>query len=130
MSRTPTHRTGADSTRGAWLDQTRQGQLDLPNRPRRLRRSAAVRSLVRETRLSPEMFIYPLFVCSGSGKRREVASMPGVHQLSVDEAVREAVAAKGDGVSGLLLFGLPDDKDAIGSGAYDPEAPVQTAIAA
>src|SRR5262245_46772881 len=130
MSRTPTHRTGADSTRGAWLDQTRQGQLDLPNRPRRLRRSAAVRSLVRETRLSPDMFIYPLFVCSGEGQRREVPSMPGVFQLSVDEAVREAAAAKADGVPGVLLFGLPDDKDAVGSAAADPDAPVQAAVRA
>ena len=105
-------------------------QLDLRRRPRRLRRSAAIRSLVRETRLSADMFIYPLFVCSGEGQRREVGSMPGVFQLSVDEAVREAAAAKADGVPGVLLFGLPDEKDAIGSAAYDPEAPVQSAVRA
>jgi porphobilinogen synthase len=105
-------------------------QLDLRHRPRRLRRSAAIRSLVRETRLSADMFIYPMFVCSGEGQRREVGSMPGVFQLSVDEAVREAAAAKADGVPGVLLFGLPDEKDAIGSGAYDPEAPVQSAVRA
>src|SRR4029079_10096429 len=104
--------------------------LDLRRRPRRLRRSPAMRALVRETRLAPDMFICALFVYTGSGKRREVPSMPGVHQLSVDEAVREAVAARADGVPGVLLFGLPDEKDAIGSGAYDPEAPVQSAIAA
>ena len=105
-------------------------QLDLRRRPRRLRRSAAIRSLVRETRLSADMFLYPLFVCSGEGQRREVASMPGVFQMSVDEVVREAAAARADGVPGVLLFGLPDEKDAIGSAAYDPEAPVQSAIRA
>ena len=89
-----------------------------------------MRALVRETRLSPEMFIYPLFVVSGEGQRREVGSMPGVFQLSVDEAVREAAAAHAEGVPGVLLFGLPDAKDAIGSGAYDPEAPVQSATRA
>jgi porphobilinogen synthase len=108
----------------------RHTNLGLRHRPRRLRRSAAIRSLVRETRLSPDMFIYPMFVCSGEGQRREVGSMPGVHQLSVDEAVREAAAAKADGVSGVLLFGLPDDKDVVGSSAYDAEAPVQSAVRA
>jgi porphobilinogen synthase len=87
-----------------------------------------MRALVRETRLSPENFLYPLFVCGGEGQRREVGSMPGVCQLSVDEAVKEAAAAKADGVPGVLLFGLPDSKDAIGSGAADPDAPVQAAI--
>jgi porphobilinogen synthase len=86
--------------------------------------------MVRETRLSADMFLYPLFVCPGSGQRREVASMPGVFQLSVDEVVKEAAAAKSDGVPGVLLFGLPDGKDEIGSAAYDPDAPVQTATRA
>ncbi len=104
---------------------------ELPRRrPRRLRQSESIRSLVRETRLSPEMFIYPLFVCTGEGRRREVGSMPGVYQLSVDEVVREATAAKAEGVSGVLLFGLPDTKDAVGSGAFDPEGPVQAATRA
>ncbi|MDQ3212436.1 MAG: porphobilinogen synthase [Acidobacteriota bacterium] len=85
---------------------------------------------MRETRLSPEMFIYPLFVCTGEGRRREVGSMPGVYQLSVDEVVREATAAKAEGLSGVLLFGLPDTKDAVGSGAFDPEGPVQAATRA
>ena len=101
-----------------------QFQLDLRRRPRRLRRSAAMRALVRETRLSPENFLYPLFVVPGEGQRREVMSMPGVYQLSVDEAVREAAAAKAEGVSGVLLFGLPDEKDDVGSAAFDSEAPV------
>ena len=76
------------------------------------------------------MFIYPLFVCPGEGQRREVGSMPGVYQLSVDEVVREAAAAKSEGIPGVLLFGLPEEKDAVGSGAYDPEAPVQAAVRA
>ena len=74
--------------------------LSLTRRPRRLRRTEAIRSLVRETRLTPDCFIYPLFVCEGEGVRREVGSMPGVFQLSVDEAVKEAAAAKADGVPG------------------------------
>jgi porphobilinogen synthase len=108
----------------------RQTRLDLVRRPRRLRRTSALRALVRETRLSPDDFVYPLFVCPGEGQRREVPSMPGVFQFSVDELLREAAAARADGIRGVLLFGLPAEKDAIGSSAYDPEGPVQTAIRA
>src|SRR5215813_9418293 len=104
--------------------------LKLTRRLRRLRTSEALRAMVRETRLSPEMFMLPLFVCEGSGVRREVSSMPGVFNLSVDEAVKETLAAKADGVRSVLLFGLPDYKDDIGSTAYDAEAPVQTACRA
>ncbi len=104
--------------------------LKLTRRLRRLRTSEAMRALVRETRLSPDMFVLPLFVCEGEGIRREVPSMPGVFNLSVDEAVKETEAAARDGVRGVLLFGLPDSKDDIGSAAYDPEAPVQSAIRA
>ena len=104
--------------------------LKLTRRFRRLRQSEAIRAMVRETRLAPEMFVLPLFVCEGEGVRRAVPSMPGVCQLSVDEAVKEAAAAKGDGVASVLLFGLPDCKDDIGSAAYDPEAPVQSAVRA
>ncbi len=86
--------------------------------------------MVRETRLSPDMFLYPLFVCTGKGRRHEVAPMPGVFQLSVDEVVKEAAAAKADGVLGVLLFGLPDGKDDTGSAAWDAGAPVQSAIRA
>jgi len=89
-----------------------------------------MRALVRETRLTPDLFVLPLFVCEGKGIRREIASMPGVFNLSVDEAVKEVEAAKGDGVKSVLLFGLPERKDDIGSVAYDPEAPVQSAIRA
>jgi len=110
--------------------QTSTARLALTRRPRRLRRSEAIRSLVRETRLTPDCFILPLFICEGRGVRREVSSMPGVCQLSVDEAVKEAAAAKADGVLGVLLFGLPDGKDATGSRASDPDAPVQNAVRA
>jgi porphobilinogen synthase len=112
------------------VETSRRAQLDLRHRPRRLRRSAAVRALVRETRLSPENFVYPMFVRSGEGLRREISSMPGVFHLSVDQAVAEAAAAKAEGIPGILLFGLPDEKDSIGSGAYDAEAPVQMAVRA
>ena len=105
-------------------------RLALPHRPRRLRRTDAIRGLVRETRLSPDCFILPLFVCEGHGVRREVRSMPGVHQLSVDEAVKEAKAARADGVPGVILFGLPSKKDVIGSLAADSDAPVQSAVRA
>ena len=107
-----------------------QTSLKLTRRLRRLRRSPSLRALVRETRLSPEMFVLPLFVCEGEGVRREVPSMPGVCNLSVDEAVKEAAAAQADGIHSVLLFGIPDEKDNIGSHAYDPEAPVQSAIRA
>ena len=104
--------------------------LKLTRRLRRLRTSETMRALVRETRLSPDMFMLPLFVCEGEGVRREVPSMPGVFNLSVDEAVKETAAAHADGVKSVLLFGLPDHKDDVGSAAYDPEAPVQSAIRA
>jgi porphobilinogen synthase len=104
--------------------------LKLTRRLRRLRQSEPLRAMVRETRLSPDMFVLPLFVCEGEGIRREVPSMPDVFNLSVDEAVKEAAAAKDDGVKSVILFGLPDRKDDIGTAAYDPEAPVQSAIRA
>jgi porphobilinogen synthase len=104
--------------------------LNLVKRSRRMRRSPGIRALVRETRLSVEQFLYPLFVCEGQNVRREVPSMPGVFQLSVDEAVRETEAARGEGVPGVLLFGIPAHKDDIGSAAYDNDAPVQSAVRA
>jgi porphobilinogen synthase len=104
--------------------------LNLTRRLRRLRTSETLRAMVRETRLAPDMFMLPLFVCEGAGVRREVSSMPGVFNLSVDEAVKEVEAARADGVRSVLLFGLPDVKDAVGSAAYDPQAPVQSAVRA
>jgi porphobilinogen synthase len=105
-------------------------RLPLTRRGRRIRRSPALRALVRETRLAPDQFVYPLFVCEGEGVRRDVPSMPGIAQLSVDEAVREAAAARAEGVNAVLLFGLPAYKDETGSAACDSEAPVQTAVRA
>src|SRR5436190_19434608 len=104
--------------------------LKLTRRLRRLRHSESLRAMVRETRLSPDMFMLPLFGCEGEGVRREVPSMPGVFNFSVDEAVKETMAARADGVKSVILFGIPDRKDDIGSQAYDPEAPVQAAIRA
>lgn len=104
--------------------------LMMTRRLRRLRRTPALRALVRETRLSPDMFMLPLFVCEGEGVRREVPSMPGVFNLSVDEAVKEVEAAKADGINSVILFGIPDHKDSVGSLAYDADAPVQSAIRA
>ncbi|HEV2985191.1 MAG TPA: porphobilinogen synthase [Vicinamibacterales bacterium] len=104
--------------------------LKLTRRMRRLRQSESMRALVRETRLSPDMFVLPLFVCEGEGIRRDVPSMPGVSNLSVDEAVRETAAARADGIKSVILFGIPERKDDIGSQAYDAEAPVQSAIRA
>jgi porphobilinogen synthase len=104
--------------------------LTLTRRLRRLRHSETLRAMVRETRLSPDMFMLPLFVCAGEGVRREVPSMPGVFNLSVDEAVKEVEGAKRDGVNSVILFGIPDHKDSVGSGAYDADAPVQSAVRA
>ncbi|HVG38375.1 MAG TPA: porphobilinogen synthase [Pyrinomonadaceae bacterium] len=103
---------------------------DLIHRPRRLRRGANLRTLVRETRLAPEAFILPFFVCPGERVRREVSSMPGVFNLSVDEVVREAAQAYELGIRGVLLFGLPESKDETGTGAYDRQGVVQRAVRA
>jgi porphobilinogen synthase len=99
-------------------------------RPRRLRRTAALRAMVRETRLSPEQLILPLFVRSGIGVRQAVGSMPGCFQTSVDEMLKDARAAADAGVGGVLLFGIPDHKDAEGSSAWDDQGPVQEAVRA
>jgi porphobilinogen synthase len=99
-------------------------------RPRRLRRSEAIRALVRETELAPNDLIYPLFVCPGKKVRQEIGSMPGQYNLSVDEAVAEAQEALSLGVPGVILFGIPPSKDARASGAYDPQGIVQEAAAA
>src|SRR3979411_1466049 len=87
-------------------------------RLRRLRRTGALRSMVRETRLTPENFVYPLFVCPGEGVRKEVRSMPGVFNLSVDETVKEAREAHSLGVLAIILFGLPETKDEAATGAW------------
>lgn len=100
------------------------------HRPRRLRRTDAIRSLVRETRLAPENFVLPLFVCPGNGVRREISSMPGVFNLSIDETTKEVAAAYDLGVRSVILFGLPETKDTQASGAYAEDGIVQRAIRA
>ena len=97
-------------------------------RPRRLRRSAALRALVQETRLSPAEFVYPLFVKHGRGVRTEIPSMPGQFHLSPDRLVEEVGAARDEGVRAVLLFGLPERKDEQGSEAWDDGGAVQTAV--
>jgi len=99
-------------------------------RLRRMRRTESLRALVRETRLEPGALILPLFLCPGERVRREVSSMPGVFNLSVDEAVKEAETAAGLGIGGLLLFGLPESKDEEGTGAWDDDGIVQRGLRA
>src|SRR5207249_1474051 len=94
---------------------------------RRLRRSEALRALVRETRLSPSDFVYPLFVTHGQGVREEIASMPGQYHLSLDQLPREAEELRSLGIPAVLLFGLPAEKDEVGSEAYDADGIVQRA---
>jgi porphobilinogen synthase len=103
---------------------------EMIHRPRRLRRNDALRSLVRETRLAPENFVLPLFVCPGTGVRREISSMPGVCNLSIDEVTKEVSAAYDLGVRSVILFGLPESKDEFASGAYAEDGIVQRAIRA
>ena len=100
------------------------------NRMRRMRRNEPLRALVRETVLEPGDLIYPLFICPGKGVRNPVGSMPGVFNLSVDEAVREAEEAAQLGIGGLLLFGLPEAKDEQGTGAWEENGIVQQALRA
>jgi porphobilinogen synthase len=97
---------------------------------RRLRMTGPLRSMVRETELSPADFIYPLFVVPGTKFRKEIKSMPGVFQLSIDETVRECVAVQNLGIPAVILFGIPEHKDEIGSEAYDEAGIVQMAIRA
>jgi len=100
------------------------------NRPRRLRRNSTLRRLVRETRLSVDDLVLPLFVVPGSGVEKPVASMPGVFQQSVDRAVDTAVRARDAGLPAVILFGIPPRKDAEGSGAWHDAGEVQRATAA
>jgi porphobilinogen synthase len=99
-------------------------------RLRRLRQSEPLRAMVRETRLSPASLVYPLFVCPGEGVRKEVRSMPGVFNLSVDEAVKEARHTHALGVPAIILFGLPEKKDEVATGAWAEDGIVQQAARA
>ncbi len=100
------------------------------NRMRRLRANESLRRLVRETRLSPADFILPLFVCPGEGVRREISSMPGCAQLSIDLLVKECEQARSLGIGGVILFGIPESKDEQASGAHDEQGIVQRALRA
>jgi len=116
---------------GYWRDDGRKSmdpQARIINRPRRLRNGAGLRALVRETRLSPEDFMYPLFVTHGKGVRHEISSMPGVFQLSIDELEREAAELASLGIPAVMLFGLPEAKDAVGSENFAEDGIVQQAI--
>ena len=86
--------------------------------------------MVRETRLDPAQFVLPLFVCPGEGVKREIGSMPGNYQMSIDEIVQECAEVEGLGIGGVILFGLPETKDEMASGAYDDQGIVQRAIRA
>ncbi|HWY22270.1 MAG TPA: porphobilinogen synthase [Candidatus Acidoferrum sp.] len=99
-------------------------------RLRRLRRTDQLRNMVRETRLTPDAFVYPMFVCPGEGVRKEVRSMPGVFNLSVDEAVKEAREVHSLGVPAVILFGLPEQKDDVATGAWADDGIVQQAARA
>src|ERR1700716_972804 len=99
-------------------------------RLRRLRRTEELRNLVRETRLTPDAFVYPIFVCPGEGVRKEIRSMPGVFNFSVDEAVKEAREVQSLGVPAVILFGLPEKKDEVATGAWAETGIVQQAARA
>ena len=100
------------------------------HRPRRLRGTESIRALVRETALAPDDFILPLFVCPGEGVKREIGAMPGNYQMSVDEIVKECAEVAVLGVSGVILFGIPETKDEMASGGYDDQGIVQRAVRA
>jgi porphobilinogen synthase len=99
-------------------------------RPRRLRKGETIRRMVRETSLSPDDFIYPLFATYGKNVRKEIKSMPGCYQESVENIVRHAKEVYGLGIPAVILFGIPEHKDESGSGAYDPQGVVQKAVRA
>ncbi len=100
------------------------------HRPRRLRRTQRLRNLVRETRLSPDAMVYPIFISTGKNVRKEISSMPGQYTMSIDKAVETARETEKLGVGGLLLFGLPHEKDEVGSDAYSESGIIQEALRA
>src|SRR5215510_5812462 len=108
-----------------------QSFIEMPfpiHRMRRLRASEPLRRLIRETRLDPAQFILPLFVCPGENIRRAISSMPGVFQTSIDQTVGECAEAHALGIGGVILFGLPESKDEIASGAYAVDGIVPRAV--
>src|SRR6266478_2171209 len=128
MSSPPLIMTGNDraGTRGATIR-----VMPFPiHRLRRMRATEPLRAMVRETRLDPAQFVLPLFVCPGEGIRREIGAMPDNYQMSIDEIVKECAEVAGLGIGGVILFGLPETKDELASGAYDDHGIVQRAIRA
>ncbi len=99
-------------------------------RPRRLRANPTIRRMVRETRLSVDNFIYPLFVCPGEGVKKKISSMPGNYQFSIDMLLKEMEEVESLGIPGVILFGIPEHKDELGSEAYDDQGIIQRAIRA
>lgn len=104
--------------------------MDLIKRPRRLRTSAGMRSMVRETSIAVNDLIYPMFIVEGQGVRKEIPSMPGIYHLSIDSFLRELEEVQSHGIPGVLLFGVPNIKDEAGSGAYDSNGLIQRALRA
>src|SRR2546423_6757983 len=100
------------------------------HRLRRLRATEPLRAMVRETRLHPAQFVLPLFACPGEGVRREIGAMPGNYQMSIDQIVKECLEVESLGIGGVILFGLPESKDEMASGAYDDQGIVQRAVRA
>lgn len=100
------------------------------HRPRRLRRTEPLRAFIRETRLTPRSLVYPLFVCPGTNVKQEIGSLPGNYRWSVDRLAEESKSAFDLGIPAVILFGIPEKKDEVGSGAYDPNGIVQRAIRA
>lgn len=121
---------GAPRGAGAWADPEHAAEAGRVDRPRRLRRTAAIRGLVRETTLAVDDLICPLFVVHGAGIRREIGAMPGQHHLSVDVLADEAAAVAAAGIPAIILFGLPAAKDAEGRESFDPDGIVQRAVRA
>ncbi len=101
---------------------------DIRERPRRMRKTAAHRRMIRETRLGVDDLVYPMFVCPGDSVKREIPSMPGQYRISVDNLVEECLAVRDLGIPAVILFGIPEIKDPIGSDAYSDEGIIQTAI--
>src|SRR5215469_6609704 len=114
-----------------WCHALQSWKMPFPiHRPRRLRVTERVRNVVRETRLDPSQFILPMFVCPGEGVKREIGSMPDNYQMSIDHVVRECAEVQSLGIGGIILFGLPESKDEMASGAYTDDGIVQCAIRA
>ena len=123
-----TSKTILDPMNSATIDiEPAVGRASLTHRPRRLRRSEGIRAMVRETIVRPDDLIYPLFAVPDNRPKVEIGAMPGVWQLRAREVVEEAKRAADKGIRAILLFGIPEYKDAIGSSSWDPSGPVQAA---